>query len=272
MKIKLLSNNYLIFSGYRWYIKEAYNKKENPGPNYFINDNQSIWIDDNGYLHLKIRKINGIWYCTEIFSEQSFGFGIYSFEITSEFENLDVNVVVGLSLSFDNEKIFAIEFSHWGIKNKKNAQYVIRSFNSEVSSQFNFELNKKSIHNFQLCNDYIKFWSYYPSDISSKSSNKFIHEWNYFWYDNLNFNKGSVHLNIWLFNGNPPTDESEAEIVIEKFKFKSSECVNSFIIFLSYYWNFILIIALTYILMIILPFLKAHKKIIATFKDRNNPN
>jgi len=64
----------IIFSGYKWKVKSS-ESKAGPGPNYFSDKEEDVWVDNEGKLHLKITKKDGKWYCTEVISDSSFGYG-----------------------------------------------------------------------------------------------------------------------------------------------------------------------------------------------------
>ncbi len=86
----------LLFSGYNWTVRSSENALQGPGPNYFNESMDSVWVDGDGFLHLKIRNYGGIWYCAEVYTNISFGHGTYLFKVHQGFENLDENVVLGL--------------------------------------------------------------------------------------------------------------------------------------------------------------------------------
>lgn len=54
------------FAGHTWNVKSG---TGGPGPNNWSNSNNSVWVDNEGKLHLKIRYINGKWVCAEIYSQ-----------------------------------------------------------------------------------------------------------------------------------------------------------------------------------------------------------
>lgn len=91
------------FSGYTWKVKYSPDRM-GPGGNLWSNSANDVWVDNEG-LHLKIVKHeDNNWYCTEIYTEKSFGYGTYVFYLATEFEDkfvganypLDNNVVLGL--------------------------------------------------------------------------------------------------------------------------------------------------------------------------------
>ena len=118
------------FSGYTWRVKHSPDRM-GPGNNLWSNSTNDVWVDKEG-LHLKISKHeDNNWYCTEIYTEKSFGYGTYIFYLATELEDrfvgannpLDNNVVLGL-FTWDNNTCennanseIDIELARWPIIN-----------------------------------------------------------------------------------------------------------------------------------------------------------
>lgn len=107
------------FSGYVWDVK-INEYAVGPGPNYFSRFYEDIYIDENGYLHMRIAEHDGKWYSTEIVGRDTLGYGKYTWVMQADLENIPENITVGL-FTWDNESFFAeansevdIEFSKWG--------------------------------------------------------------------------------------------------------------------------------------------------------------
>ena len=124
----------ITFSGYDWNVKSC-ETLAGPGPNYFSDREEDVWVDEDGQLHLKITKRNGRWYCTEVFTEASLGYGKYIFYVASRVDQLDKNIVLGLFTWDDtapehNCREIDIEFAKWGKETNDNAQYVVQPWDS----------------------------------------------------------------------------------------------------------------------------------------------
>ncbi len=80
-----------MFSGYEWYVKNSNGVLWGPGPNLWNDSVQNVWVDSNGSLHLRIT--HGLcldqWFCAEVYSVQSFGYGTYNFTLSPGFESID---------------------------------------------------------------------------------------------------------------------------------------------------------------------------------------
>jgi len=228
MKKKLSYDKYnrkINFSGYEWVVKNS-DEPVGPGPNFFSDDSNSVWVDQNGFLHLKMRMYNGIWHCAEIVSQKTFGYGNYEFIIDSDLGNLDRNIVLGLFTWDDrnrhNHREIDIEFAKWGSQTSNlNAQYVIQPYDTPKNRyRYNVSArNSESNHSFTWTSKYIYFKSKYKSKIpDSKIQNDSI-EWMNIGSDILPSKYEKTRINLWLLTGKKPVNNKEIEIIIKEFNF-----------------------------------------------------
>ncbi|MEM4228196.1 MAG: hypothetical protein QXZ66_00310 [Thermoproteota archaeon] len=112
LKVKAEPQSVITFSGYEWIMKSSETTKVGPSPNYWSGKN--VWVDENGWLHLKITYRDGRWYCAEVYTKKLLEYGTYVFYITSRIDMLDKNVILGLFAYKDDEHEVDIEFSKWG--------------------------------------------------------------------------------------------------------------------------------------------------------------
>src|SRR6266852_3653418 len=64
----------VYFSGYSWNVKIG-SPPVGPGPNYFSDNANNVWVDTSNRLHLRIGK----WVCAEVVLQSSPGYGTYRF-------------------------------------------------------------------------------------------------------------------------------------------------------------------------------------------------
>lgn len=223
--VNAVSTRKITWSGYDWTVRTTNQALQGPGPNLFNDSESNVWLDENNFLHLKITNDTNNWYCAEIFSDLSFGYGKYIFKLSPGYTDLDVNVVVGLFTYLDDQHEIDIEFTRWGDAAAKNSQYVCQPyyisgnqhrFTTEGSSQ-------NASHAFTWCEDYIKFHSEYGNTFEGTEST-LIEEWFYTGESIPEPSTERVHLNLWLFQGNVPTNEQECEVIIQEFQFLPSDC------------------------------------------------
>ena len=216
-----IAENTISFSGYEWYVKTTSGDVGGPGPNFFNDSVENVWVDSSGFLHLRItyENVSDRWFCAEVYSAESFGYGIYEFVLAPGFENLDKNVVLGLFTYLDDNNEIDIEFARWGDDSAENGQYVLQpSRLPNHVKRFEFDpQGLDSIHSFSWCKNTIDFnstsvdeetlWRYYGVGIPKPDVEK-------------------ARMNLWLMQGLPPSDSFETEVVIKSFKFIPSECAN----------------------------------------------
>ncbi|MEA2075541.1 MAG: hypothetical protein U9O85_07395 [Euryarchaeota archaeon] len=130
------------FSHIMWDVRPGSEITQGPGDNYWSNSTENIWKDGDGQLHLKIINRSGKWYCPEIYSQETFGYGSYYFFASSRVDELDKNVVVGLFTYLDDNNEIDIEFSKWGEDNADNSQYVVQPYyHAGNTHRFDMQLN-----------------------------------------------------------------------------------------------------------------------------------
>jgi hypothetical protein len=213
----------LHFSGYDWNVKYSGDSRVGPGPNYFSDAEEDVWVDAGDRLHLKIARRDDTWYATEVSTQAPLGYGKYVFHLASPVDQLDKNVVLGLSTwetvspcGFHNREI-DIEFTKWGVEGGDNAQYVVQPCNPHP---FPMDLSgDDSTHGFEWRPGRAYFQSYgghYPFPVPEADA---IEAWEYEPSCVLPAGIGNTRINLWLYEGIAPSDSAEVEVVIERFEF-----------------------------------------------------
>lgn len=117
--VLMRSGDVLTFAGRKWDIKSSTNLV-GPGPNMFSKKYNDVWVDEKGFLHLTIVNHDGVWYSTEVISQDTMGYGKYSWTVQGDPMSFADNVVLGL-FTWDNNTFFTeansevdIELSKWG--------------------------------------------------------------------------------------------------------------------------------------------------------------
>ena len=223
------SGRIISFSGYEWQVKSSSTSKSGtlgPGNNYFSDSKKNVWEDDNGWLHLKITKLYGKWYCAEVILLQPIIYKRYIFQVTGRIDQFHPNVVGSLFTYLDgtdeSEEI-DIEFSKWGDKNKvSNAQYIIQP--SEIPGNKNsFNLNltgDATTHIIDWKPGKVDFVSFHGHYASPPDSTFVISKWSYSGKDVPVNSTGKIHINLWLFNRKmiDSLDHPDAELIIKSFQ------------------------------------------------------
>ena len=245
-----LPNGSINFSGINWRVKTSGANKMGPGPNYFSDSLKNVFVDNQGYLHLKITKDGNSWSCAEVISVPAFGYGTYVFTIENNMADIDKNVVVGF-FTWDSAAFYTqansevdIEFSKWGAANdsltltysvqpvwfSNPVPYYERSHRPSIPKS---KIKTTSTHAFKWTDTLISWSSFEGSNFPG--NNQFAN-----WYfDNTNIPRvkieggnqslpivipgpgGDTHarINLWLLNGLGPSDNNEVELIVKEFKF-----------------------------------------------------
>jgi hypothetical protein len=218
------SQTTIQFSGLTWNVR---NGSGGPGPNSWSDSPNNVWVDAEGQLHLKIRKDANTWYCSEIYAQQSFGYGEYRFYVATNVENYDPEIVAGLFTYETDSREIDIEFSRWG-----NAAWLAGWFTVQpviTGNQQNFALNlvhDSSTHKFTWESNSIFFQSYLGHHSTLPSTENLISEWNYTGNSIPPVGNERLHINFWLFGGHMPVNQQEAELVIKAVSVPGVTSVN----------------------------------------------
>jgi hypothetical protein len=215
---------FLNFSGYDWLVKTS-TGQVGPGPNYFSNATNNVWTDTNGGLHLRITYPSNAWQCAEIISARTFGTGSYRFELNSVVNDLNQNVTLGLFTYSDDpaftDREIDVECGRWqNATDTNNAQFVVQPYylaNQLVRYRVPPGLDD-SIHLFVWETNRISWQS--QTGAYAAAATNLISSYAFTKAANVpQSGDESVHLNLWLINGNPPTDSNEVEVIIRSFNF-----------------------------------------------------
>ncbi len=250
-----ISADTVHFSGMDWNVKTAEFSPVGPGLNYFAGSDSTVWVDSQGRLHLTIVERDGKWFCSEVYSQESCGYGEYIFYLASrDVEDLDPNVVLGLftwddsSFVSDGHGEIDIEFSHWGYDDGRMLMYSVQPVQErEFTERFKwiglYLFGSYTTHIFEWRPDLVVFRSYH--DHGNPTEWPIDNGWFDFHYpDSCRYRtwgdiqsdciyiphpsaSTKVHMNLWLIDGpgdadvigDSPTDGMEIEVVISGFEF-----------------------------------------------------
>lgn len=239
------------FSGYTWDVKISEQYAVGPGPNYFSGYYEDVFVDEHGYLHMRIAEHDGKWYSSEVVSQMNMGYGTYIFVTQADLENIPENVTLGL-FTWDNNTFYEqanseidIEFSKWGNPDEENTLlYSVQPVNfgpyyperTYLADTKPGELIGITTHMFTWTDTLIT-WKSFSGD--SQQEADLIAEWQ-FDLDNparvKNENGNSslpivipapgtttnARINFWLLPwiDTAPTNGQELEVVIRRFSYE----------------------------------------------------
>lgn len=190
----------------------------------------NVSVDQNGYLHLQIRKNGDTWTAAELFTTTRLGFGTYQWQVDGPIDTLDKNVVLGLfpygpaaGVGADGTNEIDIEYSRWGQENGPNGDWTNYpasgttigehtykfSLSGGTLSTSRFIWTSTSIEDFLLVgleppssnNSLLETWKYSPSNAKT----------------NIPQQPLPLGMNLWCYA--LPSDGKEVEIVVRDFQF-----------------------------------------------------
>lgn len=208
----------ISFSGYEWVVSTTGEQKAGPGPNYFSDSKENVWVDDQGRLHLKITYREGRWNCSRVELARHTGHGKYVFYVSSRPDSLDKQVVWGLYTYKNDTEEIDIEFSRWGVDNNQEAQYAVQP-SHKTGNKARFRMNLEgsySTHIFDWTKKWIDFASYHGHTVNPVSETEIIARWRYYGDDIPPDSDEKLKMNLWLFRGAEPLNGKEAEVVINR--------------------------------------------------------
>lgn len=223
----------LEFAGRDWRVKSIYT---GPGPNLFSASDDVASIESDGSMKLGISVGGGSWRCSEVTVEEALGYGTYRFKTRGRMDLLDRNVVFGLFLWeypqcysgsvnwWNPASEFDIEFSRWGNANPNYApaQFVAQPFDWPGNiDRFDLPRNKTAL---ELTTEFTwtahemvcRAWLGHGDEPDGST---LLHEWTYTGPHLPRPGQPRVHLNMWLLNGEPPTDGRDAFVWVDDFIF-----------------------------------------------------
>jgi len=214
------------FSGYTWHVKDV--SLGGPGPNRWSDSTDSVWVDNDGKLHLKVRKIGSRWYSSEVTMQQSLGHGRYEFMLETNTEAYDPVIVAGLFTYRNDFEEIDIELTRFSNPNGPTGWYNVQPYYNP-GNQETFDLNFNgafSTHRFDWTADTIDFRSLHGHYTEPPNSGFIINQWAYAGADIPPDLNEKVHINLWQHQGVDPGNGLEHELIIKSFTFTPEHLLN----------------------------------------------
>lgn len=210
---------YLQAFGSPWEVKTSGSVRVGPGPNYFSDSTNNVWVDENGHLHLNTTVINGQAHCAEVVLLGYTGYGIYRFSLRFPGWPYDACTVLAGFLYQNDSNELDIEYSRWCGTVNANAQFVVQPWNVPGN------LNRFTVpppegertHEIVWARDCVTFrireggagerglvlqeWTYRGSNIPAPGEMRF-------------------RFNNWQFEGRTPADGQSQELIVTSFSFE----------------------------------------------------
>ena len=203
------------FSGYDWVVRSAGSDRGGEANDY---DPANAWVDQKGFLHLRMQQRNGNWTCAEVNLSRSLGYGTYNF-VVQDSAHLSPSAVLGLftwdlarSQDFRNE--IDVELSQWGDPKSKNAQYVIQPFYVPANVSRFMAPEGAATHSFRWEPGKVSF-----KTVAGQGATGRVLSQHAFTSGIPTPANENVHMSLYDFRHSKHPAQQPSEVVIEKFEY-----------------------------------------------------
>jgi hypothetical protein len=202
------------FSGYDWEVRQL---SSNRSGRLNVYDPENAWVDQTGFLHLRITRKNDKWMCADVGLKPILGQGTYTF-IVHDTSQLDPAAVMTM-YTFERNSTFShemdIEVSRWGDTGSKNGQFVVQPY-YEPSNVAGFQVPAGKL-------DFSLRWepgkvSFRGVSVLAAGKTQPVAE--------HTFTSGvprpgeeSIHINLYAFGQAKTPMRNPTEVIIERFTF-----------------------------------------------------
>lgn len=212
------------FSGHTWSVKSGY---YGPGPNYWTDHTDDVYVDGSGALHLKVVQRDGAWRSSEVWLPASLGYGTYEFDIATRVDQLDPQVVAAPFLYQDDTHEIDIEYSRWGYAENKNTWYNIQPW--YVSGN---QMKYNTAQGGGPITARIE-WAADRIVLSTLQNGVPLSSWIYTGANNFSPGKERVHINFWMYEAKAPQSSAAQELIVNAFRFAPLQTVTNSVTSLS---------------------------------------
>lgn len=199
----------VVFGGVTWGLRQTSGPMA-PGPTTFSNSEDHVWIDARGFLHMTVKKRDGVWTGSELMSKSDAKYGSYEFEIEA-LKAFDPNLVFGF-FSWDrnpgaNNREIDIELSQWGKPDSPLGWFTVQPYDTK-GNQHSFALLQSSSHRFRLT------WQPGIAAFEYLADGRIAATWT-FRGEVPDLGRARFRINFWMFQGRAPMGEGPYEIVLK---------------------------------------------------------
>ena len=198
----------LKWAGHSWYRRSG---TGGPGPNSW--DGTLPHVDSDGRLHLRIARTSRGWACSEVFGPQ-LGFGTYAWTFEVPAAGLDPRVVLGLFTYETDTRETDIELARWDGVDGHNAQWAVQPATADNVRRFDVADGARVTARYTWTSSGTATFS---GEQTAGGVTTALPGWST--TRATTSRRGKVHMNLWLFQGLPPRDGQEVDVVVSDFRF-----------------------------------------------------
>lgn len=226
--VSIAESKTITFSNMKWHVREGYGA---PGPNFWSSDN--VWVDQKGWLHLKVTYKKNAWINSGISTETRLGFGHYWLYMIGRLDKLDPNITLALfnyptqDIGPDKTNEIDIEFGQKGHSEpfSPNTAYIVWPNSQEKGrSMMTFHLDytgEYTTQGFIWSQRKVQFFS---GEGHSPDYNQLIASWDFSPPNpqmQIPQKPLQFYIYFYLYQGNPPVNKNKSfEVIIKQFCFQ----------------------------------------------------
>lgn len=212
----------VLWQGQLWGARESGPLTQAPAPNRWLATPQTVWVDNDGSLHLATKNVGGVWFSAGVTSmKNDYGYGTYRYVVDTSLSSFDPMAVVGMftynkSASSGHQEI-DVELSRWGQPSisAPNTQFVIQPWRlGDNLRRFPAPTDRSLTYE----------WTWAPSGVLFKVRDgvsptaPVIRKWRAA-ATPVPSAGTQVHLNLWFYRGEPPYDRQNQQVVFRSFTY-----------------------------------------------------
>ena len=220
LSTSVFADRTFTWKGHEWVVRgEGFG---GPGPNYWSDSTDSVWVDEHDRLHLKIRNENNVWRSAEIYTREPMTYGRYVWEVESRYDLYDKSTVGGLFIYQDDNHEIDIEFAKWGNRFQKNVTNYTLQPGGTYTTRHNPRLEGTHTSQLLIWRPSYLVWATFGGHYGAyPPESQRISEGYYSIARNIPpaTDGTRLHLNLWLYQGVAPESGSGDELIISDFYF-----------------------------------------------------
>lgn len=207
----------ISWKGRTWNVRDT---EGNPGNNLWSAG--CVALDAEGRLRLEAKTIGTNWYCGQVESADSPGFGTYRWYVAGRPDLLHSNMVGALSTYYDAGRELDIQFTRAYDEGATNLGYAVQPYylpghRAAMARTF---ANPSTTHEFVWNPRTVAYRSWYGHCTQPTNPGDVISEWTYEGTDVPGDTNEHIRMNLWMFSALPPS--SSQELVLADFTYQSS--------------------------------------------------
>lgn len=207
----------LSWKGRTWTVRDS---EGNPGNNLWMAD--CVRVDTNDWLHLQVKTNAGTWYCGQVESTDSPGFGTYRWYTVGRASPLDTNVVGNLSTYANITHELDIQFAYAFDEGPTNFIYSVQPYylTGHRDPQAVTFTNNYTTHEFTWNPRTVAYRSWYGHSAQPSNAGVVIDQWTYEGTDVPGNTNQHVRMSLWMYNTVAPA--ATQELVLADFAYACS--------------------------------------------------